>query len=721
MELEMLIAEKVDVIGVCQFDKRINVLISSLALGGAEKIVVDWLMTSANQGYSIVLNVLFNQEKEHKIGHENIVVNRRVSTMSITDFLDAHYNGFCEVVSTHLISDEIHFYLWSKNVKTIPVIHNDKRGWKCDPVIFNNEYVPHIVACADYVSKELRENGYKGEIKIVKHLPLMDNAVYDFEQRKKLRFDYNFNDGKLCVACIGSIKEQKNYLRVVEIARTLSEKGVSFQICVFGDAVNQSGKDIKNQMISDIKHFGLASNFRFFGFTENIYRYFPMFDIILNTSFYEGFSIATQEGLLADIPVFATRVSGQTEINLDGLNLFDLSDSNNEIVERIMKYSIRKEINKNNRFNNSMLWNLAHIYQEKNIVNTNNKKVLFITANLNAGGAQRSLVNLVTEMKYPTVAVCNQSTNDYFASELKSADVSFYQAGDKNDIYNIAYNILSDIYKNSYKNVVYWNVDPKIKMLVAKFVDSDINLIDVSPGHYAHEEMLVTSEFQKYIRYDMNDFFKRLNKLVFKYDCDVSFMNEFDVETMVIRNGVKIEQIQKTEFSKDILVSGRITQSKFSKEIIESFNNFNRENNDEYRLHFFGQVEEKNKEYLNEIKPIAGNNVLFHGAKPDLDFLKHNFAFTIVLGKHQGCPNTVLEAMSAYIPVIANDSGGTKELVNENTGIIIPEEFTVQDVCDAMKKIINSGTHEFCINSQKNIIENFSMSSMINNYEKILK
>jgi hypothetical protein len=42
----------------------------------------------------------------------------------------------------------------------------------------------------------------------------------------------------------------------------------------------------------------------------------------------------------------------------------------------------------------------------------------------------------------------------------------------------------------------------------------------------------------------------------------------------------------------------------------------------------------------------------------------------LALGRHQGCPNAVLEALAAGVPVIANDSGGTREQVlHGKTGI----------------------------------------------------
>jgi glycosyltransferase involved in cell wall biosynthesis len=59
----------------------------------------------------------------------------------------------------------------------------------------------------------------------------------------------------------------------------------------------------------------------------------------------------------------------------------------------------------------------------------------------------------------------------------------------------------------------------------------------------------------------------------------------------------------------------------------------------------------------------------------------------VVLGTHQGCPNAVLEAMAAGIPVIANDSGGTRELVTAGaTGWLLGEDAPIDGIVAAMQE-----------------------------------
>ncbi len=718
----MLIAKKIEnLLPITNYKKEINILISSLSLGGAEKIVVDFSHVALLKGYKVNLFVLHKQDKEFSITKGINVFKREKE--SITTFLNFHFSKFNDTLVTHLIPDNILSYIWNKfNLNTIPVIHNDKQGWKNDPLILNNNNVPHVIACADYVKKELLNKGLKKDIFVIKHYPLLSNEVYSMENRIKLRNDYNISKNTLFISCVGSIKKQKNYLRLIEIAKELKHKNKNFVIGIFGDYHNEEGKEIKNSLLKNIKDNNLNENFKFFGFQNNIEYFYPMFDVLLNISLYEGFSIATQEALLSDIPVVATNVSGQSEIDLEGLVLIEKDFKEKEVANILSEYNVRKEIKKIKKENNSMLWSLAGISEQ-----LEEENILFITANLNAGGAQRSLVNLtksiskVNKNNNCNIAVCNFSTNDYFFKELNDNQIDVCQLGEKNDVFEISFQLLNLIREKNFKNIVFWNVDPKVKLLVSKFIYSGQHLIDVSPGHYAFEEMEQTLDFQKTIRWYEKDFYNRLNKIVFKYDCDTKFLENKEIKTptSVIRNGVLLEQINKSNFNKKIVVSGRLTQSKFTKEIIMAFRKFNIFKN--YELHFYGQIEEKNANYIEDLNFISGKNVYFHGSSPDLEFLKEDYFCTIILGKHQGCPNTALEAASAYIPIIANDSGGTKEIViNGCSGILINENFNINDIVSALEEMEKIDKHSLCKNAQELIKNNFSIEKMVELYKKEL-
>jgi glycosyltransferase involved in cell wall biosynthesis len=90
--------------------------------------------------------------------------------------------------------------------------------------------------------------------------------------------------------------------------------------------------------------------------------------------------------------------------------------------------------------------------------------------------------------------------------------------------------------------------------------------------------------------------------------------------------------------------------------------------------------------------------------------------------KGEGCSNSILEAMASGLPVIATDTGGTREIVTERFGAL----FKYQDVEELTVKI-----KAFLINKDKlpvygsvareTVAEKYSITQMMANYERILE
>lgn len=714
----MLVAMNTTNVNVLNEKKPLNIIISSLSLGGAEKIVVDWAISEGNRGNKVEIAVLHNKEKEHKITASNVTVIRRKKNTKVSTYLSGLITrwGTNNPVSTHLLNGTVHQFLWDNGLKTVPVIHNDKKGWKISIEELNHPNVVGLIACAKHVKQQLIEEGYKGDIATIRHLPLINEKVFDMEQRIKLRKQFQMDEDTLCVASIGAIKEQKNYSRIIEIAKTTERK---IKFFIFGDYVNENGLQYKNELFKSIEEHNLFEKIIFMGFKDDIFNYFPAFDCVLNCSNYEGYSIATQEALLSGIPVIATNVSGQSEIELDGLTLIEPNDDNMRFVDEIEQMPVRNQLKNNKKLNASRIWSLSLAYREP--VPKEKTKTLFLTANLNAGGAQRSLVNLITQLKSDVaLAVCNSTTNNYFPEKLHLEGIEHFQLSDSRDVFDLTYAALIEVYKRNVDNLVLWNVDPKMKLLLSEFLPSGVKYFDVSPGGYAFEELDNTVEFQESTTIKTKDFYSRLDHLVLKYDADTRNIQQYNVETMVIRNGVEDWSKNKSfdKDNKDILVSGRLVESKHIVPIIKAFKEFNNAKGGEYKLHFFGQAEERNKDYLDEINQAALNQkIVFHGADPELSFMELNFAMTIVLGTHQGCPNAVLESASGLIPVLANDSGGTREIIKDgHSGVLIPDNFTHIDLVSGMHKMVSLNRNQLISNAKNIVNNNFSMSLMNDNY-----
>ena len=82
---------------------------------------------------------------------------------------------------------------------------------------------------------------------------------------------------------------------------------------------------------------------------------------------------------------------------------------------------------------------------------------------------------------------------------------------------------------------------------------------------------------------------------------------------------------------------------------------------------------------------------MLRGASFDHGYLREAWRAAVVIGTNQGSPNAVLEAMAAGIPVIANDSGGTREcMAGGETGWLLGEQARPGEIARAMLEAAQS-------------------------------
>lgn len=92
------------------------------------------------------------------------------------------------------------------------------------------------------------------------------------------------------------------------------------------------------------------------------------------------------------------------------------------------------------------------------------------------------------------------------------------------------------------------------------------------------------------------------------------------------------------------------------------------------------------------------------------------------LSETEGLPMAVVEAQSFGIPAIATDVGGTREIVNENTGVLIPENFDAQAVTEQLCTFVENGrsTPEYRANVKAHWKQHFHAETNYANFLQLL-
>jgi glycosyltransferase involved in cell wall biosynthesis len=695
----------------------LRVLIASLARGGAERIVLEWLDAEGRRGRPVELAVLHPRANAWRAPSGVTLIERRGEpTEKFMRSLAERWARDGIPVSTHLIDDGLLAILWQAGVATIPTVHNAREGWRNDPGIWTRERVPVTIACAESVRREVVAAGSAVPVHAIRHMPAAPRGAADAARREMVRAEWNVEPGTLLVGTVGAFKPQKDFPRAIEILGAL-RRHRDAALVILGGVLDATQLAELERTLERIAHLELASHVKLPGFVDPIGQWYAACDVVLSASRYEGLSMAAREALAAGLPVVALDVGGQSEIAHERLALLPPDASAESVAKRLAGLPVRAELAVEPGPRSPRVWSVAHAWRPAREASTD---TLFVTANLNAGGAQRSLVNLASAIAPRhriRVAVCGETTQDAFAATLREAGVRCFRPAPTPDPFALAESILIEASRARVRTICFWNADPRVKLLMAKFAPAELRLVDASPGAYAFEEMAREEGFAATITYSIDAYYARLDTLVLKHHASAYPPCR---AVRVIPNGVAMPPppASRSPHAR-FLVSGRIAPSKRLEEILEAFARAARTLRDP-ELHIVGQAEPRHARYVSGIVAAASAlPVRFRGALPGLEHLSEPFTATIVLGTHQGCPNAVLEAMAAGIPVIANASGGTGELVRDGeTGWLLPEAAGREELERAMRDCAASPERAaaLAVRARDHVARNFSMEAMAARY-----
>lgn len=756
--------------------EHIYILLTSLNLGGAEKIVSDQLWENHYSKFpkKVTLLVIYDKEKEHSIPPEVNVV-RLNGKLANGELLLRQLVFEAKPLVCHLLNDSMANYLFSLGIHIHLVIHNDKRGWNNLPEIFNHPQVISLVAVCNYVKEQLAEVSNK-PIFVFRHQINQRQFRFRENLRQTYREQLKVSEDTIVIGMTGRICNQKNYFLALDVVFELSQTNPNYKLVILG-GIEKVFTNLYLALLNKINQLKIHKHVVLAGFKTDAYAWLNSFDIGLNTSYYEGLSMATQEFMMNGLPMVLSNVSGQKEIYnpQNQLHFFNLPENlQSQAVQKFhMKLEnsdipvvlqpdfqqyqklvgevaelIRKKYQPRTNYSPEILTTISHIcygshnnwtilHSIKPAYPKDSVRPAFLTSNLNLGGAQRSLINVLTQFQshghsVPLILL-NQSNQVQFYNEIIEHNIPHFLCHISPDVFDICANLFDYISKNQLTRIVLWNVDTKIKLMLSKFMGHLVEIVDVSPGDYCFVEMDNETTFQQAIYYDKSQFYANLLGFVSKYhikSANSLYKSYLKNEPTTIPNGVLInpDNFRTTNQSLPFkfLVCGRIAPSKHLEIIFEAFNQLEKIYPD-ITIDVYGSVESYYQDYYNELNTnfsplIISKKINWKGHHSTPQIIMKEYHSIVVLGTHQGSPNVVLEAASCKVPVIANDSGGTREIINENTGILLPEIPNPQLLFNAMEDMVENYAlyqkkSEHCLDL---LNEKFSLERMYQEYYKVV-
>lgn len=192
----------------------------------------------------------------------------------------------------------------------------------------------------------------------------------------------------------------------------------------------------------------------------------------------------------------------------------------------------------------------------------------------------------------------------------------------------------------------------------------------------------------------------------------------------VIHNGIDIDNIKflsKEEAQKKLinktspLVIGTIAEWTKNKGLIYLLKAIKELKNKEFDLILIGSGENPDK---TEMEKLTKENKNIHLIEYIPNAVKYLKAFDIFIlpSLKEGLPYTIIEAMSAEIPIIASDVGGISEMIiDQKTGFLIKSK-NPKVIKEKIEYILNNKdkTETIVKKAEKKAIQEFSLNQMIN-------
>lgn len=334
-----------DAVPICDSRGPIRAIVPSLARGGAERIVVEWLAAEAQRGRAIELALLHRRKHEYAPPPRVVVLQRQAEPLQeFVDRLGRRWGGNgSPPVAAHLVPDALLARLWAAGVRTVPVVHNMREGWRNDPGAWPEGSVPMAIACAEAVRAQVAAGGCHVPVIALRHRPGIGAAASDSRHRVTLRAQLGIAANAFVIGAVGAMKKQKDYVRAVEVLARLRRERDAVLVLV-GGVLDGSGLAELDRVAEAAARLGVAGSLRLPGFADPVDPWYAAFDALLNVSRHEGLSMATAEALAAGLPAVATDVGGQRENAHRALTLLPVDASAAEFAGVLARLPVRASL-----------------------------------------------------------------------------------------------------------------------------------------------------------------------------------------------------------------------------------------------------------------------------------------------------------------------------------------------------------------------------------------
>ena len=297
------------------------------SIGGAEKVLLTLVNHMDTSEFDITVQTVFPDEYAYLL-NQNIryrscypkknaasaSLYRMESELGLTYPLHIRDDYDIEVAFLEYATTKVLAASTNKKARKAAWIHCD-----FDTAIDNKEafvaktrkqyqQYDKIVCVSEQCKKSFDELFASGFNSVVLHNVIDDREILS---KAKEALPEGVSKTKYTLCSVGRFSRQKNHLRLLKACKRLHDEGFPFELWLVGDGI------LRPEVESFISENNMGGYVRLWGFQANPYPFIEKADLLVCSSFFEGFSTVITEGVLLRKQILTTDCSGMHEI-LDG-------------------------------------------------------------------------------------------------------------------------------------------------------------------------------------------------------------------------------------------------------------------------------------------------------------------------------------------------------------------------------------------------------------------
>jgi glycosyltransferase involved in cell wall biosynthesis len=705
------------------FDERVRacVAVTALRRGGAERVAIDTTNALRASGVAVLFAVTGPRIPDGYEAPEGTLFIRDITKRhaEIGPSLARAASDFgADVVHAHLF-DAADLRELAVHVPVVTTVHNDRARFPEGFGAITDDACALTLAC----SWRTRDALVESNVPRVRVAPNgVDRSRLAGGDRASTRRMLEAGDA-VVILCVANPRRQKRLELAVEALAVVRRTREAILV-IAGDPVEEEA----SKTIDDtIARTNMAPFVRRVGAREDVASLFAAADVFLTTSLYEGMSVAQLEALASGVPVVTTDVGGARELSRthDG---YAIADANADALAHALAIAPAKRPSLSPAFESPALAKRhERAYRAAAVHGTDREGLVLVINNFSTGGAQASARRLLGSLHargHRVAAAVLQEQSRFptaWRADLEKRLPVFVAPGRGADADASARAVAAFVAKRRARTVVFWNAMTAHKLLLADEL-AGVRLFDVSPGemYFSALERYFESPRADLPYFDSRDYGSLLDGAVVKFEAEAERARRvLGAPVHVIANGVALPEIIKRESNGTFVIGtlARISPDKKLEELLEAARHLP----SHCKIQIAGRVERGCDAYAEDLRERSRDlPIAFVGEVDSASFLPSLDAFAMV-SEPEGCPNALLEAMAARLPVAATNAGGASEMITDgDTGLLVPRG-DGQSLGRALARITDDASlrEKISAGARERIRDRFDVRRMTDDYEAL--